>query len=116
MIQEKLIILKENAVISGVVYNYAQEVLKYMKAQNIITNEDEADTFITHLVMATARQYTDEKIDSVHQTTNEEIKNNQNYSEALKHWHEINTLAPVTFRENEREYFYLHLVTLLNNY
>ncbi|EDP68072.1 hypothetical protein CAT7_00895 [Carnobacterium sp. AT7] len=116
MIQEKLTILRENNVINDSVYDYAQEVLKFMKAQNIINNEDEADTFITHLAMATARQYTEETINSVDQMINEQIKADQKYDEALKYWNEIAALAPIPFRENEAEYLHLHLVTLLNNY
>ena len=115
MIQEKLTILKENNVINILVYEYAQDVLKYMKTQNIIINEDEADTFITHLAMATARQYTEEKIDSVDQMISDQIKNDQKYNEALEYWKGIAVLAPVSFRDNEVEYFHLHLVTLLNN-
>lgn len=115
MIQEKLTILRENNVINDSVYDYAQEVLKFMKAQNIISNEDEADTFITHLAMATARQYTEETINSVDQMINEQIKVDQKYDEALNYWNKITELAPVSFRENEAEYFHLHLVTLLNH-
>jgi len=115
MIQEKLTILKENNVINILVYEYAQDVLKYMKTQNIIINEDEADTFITHLAMATARQYTEEKIDSVDQMISDQIKNDQKYDKALECWKEIAALSPVSFRDNEAEYFHLHLVTLLNN-
>lgn len=115
MIQEKLTILRENNVINDSVHDYAQEVLKFMKAQNIISNEDEADTFITHLAMATARQYTEETINSVDQMIKEQIKADQKYDEALNYWNKIAALAPVSFRENEAEYFHLHLVTLLNH-
>lgn len=115
MIQEKLTILRENNVINDLAYDYTQEVLKYLKAQNIIANEDEADTFITHLAMATARQFTEEKIDSVDQIISEQIKTDPKYVVTLKYWNEIAALAPVSFQENEAEYFHLHLVTLLNN-
>ncbi|ALV21516.1 hypothetical protein [Carnobacterium antarcticum] len=115
MIQEKLTILKENNVINDLVYDYAQEVLEFMKVQNIISNEDEADTFITHLAMATARQYTEEAVDSVDKMISEQITADEKYDEALKYWKKIAALAPISFRENEAEYFHLHLVTLLNN-
>ena len=115
MIQEKLTILRENNVINDLVFDYTQEVLKYLKSQKIITNEDEADTFITHLAMATARQYTDEKINSVDQTISDQIKADKEYETALKCWNEIAGLAPIAFGKNEEEYLQLHLVTLLNN-
>lgn len=115
MIQEKLTILKENSVISDVVYDYAQEVLKYLEKKKIITDEDQADVFITHLAMATARQYTDENINAVDQLINNQIKADLKYEPAVNYWKEIAALAPVSFRENEADYFYLHLVTLLNN-
>ena len=114
MIQEKLTILKENNVINETVYDYTQEVLKYLKKQGVITNEDQADVLVTHLAMATARQYTDEKVNSVDQFVYDEIKANPKYEQASYHWEAISALAPITFRENEAEYFYLHLVTLLN--
>lgn len=115
MIQEKLTILRENNVINDLAYDYTQEVLKYLKDQNIIADEDEADTFITHLAMATARQFTEEKVDSVNQIISEQIKTDPKYEVTLKYWNEIAALAPVSFQENEAEYFHLHLVTLLNN-
>lgn len=115
MIQEKLMILKENNVITDVVYDYTQEVLLYLKDQNIVKTEDQADVFITHLAMATARQYTDENVNSVDPLIYDEIKANVRYEEAVHYWKNISALAPITFRENETGYFYLHLVALLNN-
>ncbi|GEL67626.1 PRD domain-containing protein [Marinilactibacillus psychrotolerans] len=115
MIQEKLIILKENKVIDQETFEYAQEALMFLINRNIVENEEEADVFITHLAMATARQNTDEMIDGIDEIIKQEIENDEKYEEAIEIWKELKVIAPTTFSQDEDGYFHLHLVTLLRN-
>lgn len=113
MIQEKLDILKDTNVIDETAYNYSQEALVYLKNNDIIKEDDEADVLITHLAMATARQNTDEKIDGVDGMILSDIQSDEKYDQATQIWDELRAFAPAKFEDNEEGYFHLHLVTLL---
>lgn len=113
MIQEKLNILKENQVIDEEVYNFSQTTLQHLKEQRIIKEDDQADTFITHLAMAMAR-HGEEEINAVDDTILAEITADEKFAEAKAVWEEIAAKSPVSFHPNESGYFYLHLVTLLH--
>lgn len=112
MIRKKLNILKENSIIDQVILEFNLEILKLLENRNIIEEEDEADTFITHLAMAMARE-DDEEINAMEDVVLTEIKEDEEFEQAKKLWEEIEEMAPVTFHENETGYFYLHLVNLL---
>lgn len=113
MIEEKLRVLKESDVIDEEGYNYSKKALTFLKEKGVISDNDQADVFITHLAMATARQKTDEKIEGVDESIKEEIEKSDKYTEAVTIWKELKELAPSDFRANEDGYFHLHLVTLL---
>ena len=116
MIQQKLVILKENNVIDEQTYLFMQETLTLLKDKEIIKEESESDTFITHLAMATSRQIKEEEpIDFVDDTIKNEIEKAAEFQQAVEIWEQITDLSPITFPENEKDYFYLHLVTMLQN-
>jgi transcriptional antiterminator len=112
MIRKKLDILKENGVIDQEILEFNLEILELLKNRNIIEEEDEADTFITHLAMAMARK-DDDEINAMEDVVLDEVKEDENFEAAKELWEEIEEMAPVTFHENETGYFYLHLVNLL---
>ncbi|MDE1548738.1 PRD domain-containing protein [Jeotgalibaca caeni] len=114
MIQEKLTILLENDVIDELTYQYMQDTLQFLLKEDVIQTEDDADTFVTHLAMATMRQHREEEqIDSVEPFVKAEIIAAAEYGEAVRLWERIKEHIQVDFPENENDYFYLHLVTLL---
>lgn len=113
MIQQKLTILKENQVIDEEVYRFSQEALAHLKEKEIIQEDDQADTFITHLAMAMAR-HGEEEIQAVDEHILAEITADEKFAEAKTVWEEIAAKSPVPFHPNESGYFYLHLVTLLH--
>ncbi|MCC5890354.1 MAG: PRD domain-containing protein [Alkalibacterium sp.] len=115
MIKEKLRILKESNVIDEAAFTYSEEALMFLKKKEVIEDDDEADVFITHLAMATARQESDEKIEPLNTSIKEEIKQSDKYNEATTIWDELKQLAPADFNPDEDGYFHLHLVTLLQN-
>lgn len=116
MIQEKLTILKENLVIDEVTFTEMHEVLSYLRANHIIEEDDEADTFITHLAMASAREKNQEEpVQPVDEGIKMEIEAAPEFDQAIVLWNELNPLVSVDFPEAENDYFYLHLVTMLQN-
>lgn len=116
MIQEKLTILKENDVIDETTYEDMQVALNLLKQEAVIIEEDEADTFITHLAMATSRQRkNEEQVDSVDPMIKQEIEAALEYKKAVAIWKQLSEKINVDFPKNEDDYFYLHLVTLLQN-
>lgn len=116
MIQEKLTILKENDVIDETTYEEMQVALNELKKEHIIREDNEADTFITHLAMATSRQRKkQDQVDSVDQMIKREIEAAPEYEKAVLIWKELSEKINVEFPQNEDDYVYLHLVTLLQN-
>lgn len=113
MIQEKLTVLKNSQVIDDAAFNYSQDAIEYLKKRKLIEQGDEADVFITHLAMATARQQTDEVIASVDESIKKEIQQSEHYEKAVDVWNELKQLAPTQFRSGEEGYFLLHLVTMM---
>lgn len=116
MIQEKLTILKENDVIDETTYEDMQVALRFLQQEEVIKEEDEADTFITHLAMATSRQRkNEEQVDSVEPMIKKEIEAAPEYEKVVSIWKQLSQKINVDFPKNEDDYFYLHLVTLLQN-
>lgn len=113
MIREKLKILKENDVIDQKILDVNLEVLELLKDKNVINEDDEADTFITHLAMAMAR-VEDEELQEMDAPILEEIRADKNFEKAKQLWEEIEEQSPVNFHANETGYFYLHLVNMLS--
>lgn len=116
MIQEKLKILKDNNVIDEKTFDEMHEVLKYLKDNKVIHEEDVADTFITHLAMAASREKSGEdQVDFVDAVIKSEIVNSSEFDQAVQLWEEISALMTINFPEAENDYFYLHLVTMLQS-
>jgi len=112
MIRKKLEILKDQNVINQEILNFNLDILELLKERNIIEDDEEADTFITHLAMAMARDE-DESINALEDETLEEIRADEDFEKAQSLWKEIDERAPINFHENETGYFHLHLVNLL---
>lgn len=115
MIQEKLIVLRDSNTIDNDVYEYAQTAISILKNNNIIKEDDDADVFITHLAMATERQKSGATVDPMEPLIAEQIDLDINANHAKKLWEEIAKLSPVSFHENELNFLYLHLITLLSS-
>ena len=114
MIQEKLNILLENEIIDEETFKEMNDVIGYLKANDVITEDDEVDTFITHLAMASGREKNQEEpIDSVDDAIKSQIEEAPEYADAVQLWEKLSELVSVDFPAAENDYFYLHLVTLL---
>lgn len=113
MLQEKLNVLKDNEVITEKVYDYSQESIHFLKERKIIQGDDEADVLITHLAMATQRQYTDETVNEIDAEILDEISESEHFDFAKELWNDLKALSPTAFDKSEDGYFHLHLVTLL---
>ena len=97
-------------------YEDMQVALCFLQQEEVIKEEDEADTFITHLAMATSRQRNnEEQVDSVDPIIKKEIEATLEYKTAVSIWKKLSQKINVDFPKNEDDYFYLHLVTLLQN-
>lgn len=115
MIEQKLQILRESNVIDDQAVDFANKVIELLSNKGYISEKDQCDAFITHLVMATSRQKTAEEISPIDDEMLSQLKAENCFNEAKKLWEHIEEISPVTFRENEFGYFYLHLCTLLTN-
>ena len=114
MIKQKLDVLKEAGIIDEEVQTYVLAVLEYLKEKKIITEDQEDDVFLTHLAMAAARQKNGESVSELEGFIKEQIVSDPQYLHSQSLWKELADLAPVTFDENELDYFYLHICNMLN--
>lgn len=116
MIEEKLTILLENEIIDEETFKEMNDVLTYMKKNDVIDDEDEADIFITHLAMASGRvKNQEEPIAAVDDAVKGQIIEAPEYEDAVQLWDELSRIVSVNFPAIENDYFYLHLVTLLQS-
>lgn len=113
MIQEKLTVLKTAAIIDDAVYEYIQAVIVYLEEKGLMEDSQKAEVFLTHLAMASARQQKGESINELDKVIRDEIKTEVQFGDAKILWQELAKLAPVTFHENEIDYLYLHICTML---
>lgn len=111
MIQEKLSILQTSGIIDATIYDYLQKVINHLEEQNI--SKESAEVFLVHLAMASARQQRGENVNNLDAIIATQIKEDTNYLQAKNLWKELSNQAPVTFHENEIDYFYLHICTML---
>lgn len=112
MIKNKLNVLKESGTINQKNLDFNLKVLEFLKEQQIIKKDSEAETFITHLAMAISRDNV-EVIDRMPNSILEDIKLDKNFEKAKLIWEKIEKESPIVFPENEMGYIYLHLINLL---
>lgn len=116
MIDEKLTILLENDIIDDQIFKEMQDVIDYLKTSGVIINGDEVDVFITHLAMASARvKNQEDPIESVEDVVKSQIREAAEFEDAIKLWERVSEIVSIDFPIAENDYFYLHLVTLLQN-
>ena len=113
---KKLDILKETNVIGQEIYDYVVKTIDRLTAHGINTDTaSPAEAFLTHLAMAAARQNCSATppIARMDEFISQELAADPNYARAQKIWNELESLSPTPFREEELDYFYLHLCTML---
>ena len=115
MIIRKLEILKESNIIDQEIYTYVLSVMNSLNDQGIATDEETpAETFLTHLAMAAARQKNEdppiERLDSI---IREDLMCDPNFSRAQAIWNALENFSPVSFGEEEIDYFYLHICNMI---
>lgn len=113
MIQEKLDVLKIAGIIDDAVYEYLQAVIAYLEGKGLMNDAEKAEVFLTHLAMASARQQKGESVTTLDATISEQIKNEPQFVHTQDLWKELAAMAPVSFHDNEIDYLYLHICTML---
>lgn len=113
MIQEKLDVLKTAGIIDDAVYEYIQAVIAYLEEKGLMNDVEKAEVFLTHLAMASARQKKGESVNALDTAISDQIKNEPQFVHAQDLWKELAALAPVSFHDNEIDYLYLHICTML---
>jgi len=115
MIKEKLDILKETGVIDTEVYNYMYAVMDCLREEGIdVEGHPPVEPFLVHLAMAAARQKTDEPaIAPMDPLICDDIKQSPNFPRAKAIWEKLMAFSPVSFRDEELDYCYLHICTML---
>lgn len=113
MINEKLKVLLKSGVIDEETNAYVRDVLQYLLKNNIISSEDQADIFLTHLAMAHMRQKEDDAVSQMDDIIKSEIENNERYEESQQLWKIIDNMSELQFGESELHYFYLHIINML---
>ena len=115
MILQKLDILKESGMIDAEVYDFTRAAMDCLRAAGIdVENHAPVDPFLTHLAMAAARQKNDEPpIAQMDALICAEIERDAKFPQAKALWETLMTVSPVTFREEELHYCYLHICAML---
>ncbi|NIZ19584.1 PRD domain-containing protein [Entomospira culicis] len=115
MLQQKLSILLQHAVIDQVIYDGLQRIVHDLLANQIVTNEDASETFLIHLAMAASRQGKSEvPVAKMDATLSIEITEDPHYDEVVQVWERLALLIPISFHQNELDYLYLHLLAILS--
>ena len=115
MIIQKLDILKESNIIDQENYDYIIRVIESLKKHGIeVGAESPAETFLTHLAMAAARQKNAEPpIERLDAMIIEDIETDPRFARAQEIWRALEGLAPMPFGEEELDYFYLHICNMI---
>lgn len=110
MIKKKLTILKENDVIDEQTEKTVLKAGDMLLEKDLITDLDEADVFLTHLAMALSRE---EEINQVDNSIKEQLSSHRNYEQTVKLWGNMKDELGLNLSENENDYMYMHLLTLI---
>lgn len=116
MILAKLNILKDSNIIDEDTHKFVLSVLNDFLHLGIITKEDEADVFITHLAMADSRRKADDiSVGAMDAMVLNEIESNGHFNRGKQIWDELaKKYMRMNFSENENHYIHLHLLNLLD--
>lgn len=115
MIEKKLAILKAGNVISEKTYQAMQRVLIELEHLGIERNVDTTQVFLTHLAMACERMMNNEGVAHLPEAVLIEMRQNSNYQRAVAYVNNLITSCEVIFVESERNYLFLHMLTILKN-
>ena len=115
MMIQKLDILKESNMIDQKIYDYVVQAMNYLSEQGFVPdNSPPTEAFLTHLAIAAARQKSNEPpIERLDTIIREDVEQSPDFPRVVAIWEKVAELSPVTFGEEERDYFYLHLCNML---
>ena len=109
---QRLLILKENNVISEEVFDFTLDVY-----QNIFVplkiGDSKLETFITHLAMASQRILNKDLADDMDESIFSEIRNSEHYGKAENILNKILAKSGIEFPGSEKKYLLLHLVNVI---
>lgn len=111
MIIEKLQVLVENNVISKLESQMTLDAGDLLIKENIISQYDQAEVFLTHFAMALSRS---EELPAMESFVKKQILTNDFYEKAKRIWHQIYQNLKVEIDPNEADYMILHLIQLLD--
>lgn len=113
MIEQKLNILLENSIIDLDTKVYVSNIFRYLLENSIVNDPNKLDSFLTHLAMADMRRKKDENIDGLDEYILSEILNHPLYDRSKELWGVLEDNFSNVFPDNEYNYFYLHIINLL---
>ena len=113
MIEEKLKILLESGTITQRAHDCGRETAAWLLDKKIIGDMDEADMFLTHLVMAITRQERVEPVDGLSEEMWAGVTSEAVYPKAKALWPQTPAAGSVRLGETEVRFCIMHLCVLL---
>lgn len=113
MIEEKFEILLESETITREALDCGRETAAWLLEQKIIGEIDEADMFLTHLVMAVTRAQRGEPVDGLSEEMWAGVKSEPVFPRAEALWPETPAARNTRLGETEVRFCIMHLCVLL---
>lgn len=113
---DKLKILEETGVIDGDTKEFILNVKAYLSSKELISEENTAEMFLTHLAMADMRVKKGEKIEQLNTTILDEVFSTNHFPEAKILWEDMLKLSNNEFGESEQGYIFMHIVNMLGQH
>ena len=112
--KERIRILTEGQVISLKTGKYVCQVIDYLEASDLKTDQDKLNTMLTHLAMATQRLLEGKEAEMPDEAVWKEVEEDSCYQEAEKLVKTIENLSFLTYPESERRYLLIHICNMLH--
>lgn len=110
--RDRINILYKNNVINEKVMLYVNNVIDYLLAKDF--NNEEMETFITHLAMASQRAINNEEVMIFPNEIWEQVTENKCYGESLKIYEDLLKNCPTEYPLDEEHYIIMHLCNMIN--
>ncbi len=113
MLKKRMQILEQGGVISGKVSGFMNLVIDLMKECFPEWSQEKEEMFTTHLAMAAERICKGDIVDTMEETSWEEVKGCGGFHTAEDFFLKMMEFSPVEFPESEKRFILLHICNML---
>jgi transcriptional regulatory protein LevR len=114
VIDEKLLILQKQGVISSQAYTFVEQVANKLQEHNLPRQNDVTWMFLAHLATAYMRQVNTQPIEALPHLVKAEVEENPLYPQVVSLWKHLDQESGIRWPDNELEYIFAHLMALMS--